>query len=211
MGQGQMEPMNFAQMKHNAGVWEEILGDPFVKRMARLCDYGIESYFSQIHTLLTNLNHQLANVHNPHLKQNFPDVCFAACHLNLDFAVSELHNDLLNVFFTMCVVWCCGPFNHKMGGHLILWELGIVIKFPSGCGFIFPSAAISHTNIPIGSDECRHSIAFFTAAGNLHFYHNGFMTDKEFKARASEKQRQAWDMYHKDLWRIGMDMLKPST
>ncbi|KIK58913.1 hypothetical protein GYMLUDRAFT_170450, partial [Collybiopsis luxurians FD-317 M1] len=141
---------------------------------------------------------------------NFDDICFAACHLNLGHAGTKTHNDLLNVFFAMCVIWCCGPFNHTQGGHIILWELGIVVEFPAGCGFIFPSAMISHGNIPISSNECCHSIAFFTAAGNLHYYCNGFTTDKVFKERVSKWQLQTVQSYRKELWNIGMDMLRES-
>lgn len=226
IGGGQQEPMNFCLSKHNAKIMGQVLDNTYVQRFARFVDRtsyplspflpptsfsgGTQVYFPQIHRLLTNLHHQLAGVNDPDLRQNFPGVSFAACHFNLGRARTELHNDLKNIFFAVCGVGAVGPYNYREGAHLILWELGIVVEFPPGCAFIFPSASISHANIPIGPDECRHSIAFFTAAGNLRYYHNGFMTDKEFKERASKEQRKAWDLYRKNLWKVGMDMLRES-
>ncbi|KAE9384834.1 hypothetical protein BT96DRAFT_960843 [Gymnopus androsaceus JB14] len=206
-GGGQQEPMNFAMSKHNAAILDKVLGDPYMQRFARFMDRGLQVFFPQIHRLLSNLHHHLST-NNPALKTIFPGVGFAACHLNLGRARTKLHNDLKNIFFAVCGVGAFGPFNHKTGAHLIMWELGIVVEFPSGCGFLFPSATVSHANVPIGPDESRHSAAFFTSSGNLRYFHNGFMTDKEFRARASTGQLEAWNAYRKGLWQTGTDMLK---
>ncbi|KAE9387549.1 hypothetical protein BT96DRAFT_738170, partial [Gymnopus androsaceus JB14] len=153
MGGGQQEPMNFLTSKHNAEVIDWVLEDQYMQHFACFMDCGTQAYFPQIHCLLSNLQWHLSEAHNPNLRKIFPGVCFAACHLNLGQVCTKLHNDLKNIFFAVCGVGAFGPFNHKTGGHLVLWELGIVIEFPSGCGFLFPSATIAHANIPISSDE----------------------------------------------------------
>ena len=128
--------------------------------------------------------------------------------MNMDKASTKPHNDFLNGFFTGCAVGAFGPYDYTRGGHLILWDLGLVVEFPPGCVIILPSALITHSNIPIGSGERRHSAAFFTAAGLLRWYHNGYMSDKEFMARASAQQLAGWKLYKKNLWKVGLEMMR---
>lgn len=130
--------------------------------------------------------------------------------MNMGKANTVPHTDHLNTFFTGCAVVSIGPpsaYDYKRGGHLILWDLGLVIEFPPGCVIILPSALITHSNIPIGPHERRHSATFFTAAGLLRWYVNGYMSDKEFVERASPMQLQAWKEQKANLWQTGLEIL----
>lgn len=82
------------------------------------------------------------------------------------------------------------------------------MEFPPGAGVIVPSASVVHSNVPIAADETRHSATFFTAAGILRWYFNGLMNNNEFLARASPSEIDAWNIYKKNLWQFGMDMLR---
>ncbi|KAJ3859381.1 hypothetical protein EV359DRAFT_22716, partial [Lentinula novae-zelandiae] len=97
-------------------------------------------------------------------------------------------------------------FDYKRGGQFIMWSLGIVVEFPPGAGILVPSASVTHANVPIGPEEHRHSVTFFTAAGILRWYFNGFMNDNQFLDQASEVQREDWTQYCTDLWKFGLDM-----
>lgn len=165
------------------------------------------AYFPKVHTLLTNLLDKIVGA-DDELRRNFPGCCYAAFHMNMNRAATKPHNDLLNGFFTGCGVCSFGPYDYTRGGHLILWDLGLVVEFPPGCVIILPSALITHSNIPIGPGETRHSATFFTAAGLLRWYHNGFMSDKEFTERAEGKQLEAWKAYKAGLWQVGLEMLR---
>jgi hypothetical protein len=142
------------------------------------------------------------------LKQNFPRNCYAASQFNFINSATENHLDFMNGFFLCCTIWNAGNFNPKLGGHLILWSLGIAVEFPPGAAIIVPSASVVHANIPIQAGERRHSATFFTAAGILQWYFNNFMNDNEFVARASVSELAAWRAYKGDLWKLGMEMLR---
>ncbi|KAF9058323.1 hypothetical protein BDP27DRAFT_1241515 [Rhodocollybia butyracea] len=95
-------------------------------------------------------------------------------------ADTDPHIDFMNGFFLCCSIWNRGCFNYKLGSHIIFYSLSVVVEFPPGAGIIVPSASVIHGNIPIGTDERRHSATFFTAAGILCWYFNNFMNDNEF-------------------------------
>ncbi|KAJ7697753.1 hypothetical protein B0H14DRAFT_3529203 [Mycena olivaceomarginata] len=50
-----------------------------------------------------------------------------------------------------------GDFDPDLGGHLILWDLRLVIRFPPGSTILLPSAIIRHSNTPIQAHEHRSS------------------------------------------------------
>ncbi|EEB87712.1 hypothetical protein MPER_14848, partial [Moniliophthora perniciosa FA553] len=50
------------------------------------------------------------------------------------------------------------PFNYKLGGHLVLYELGLVIQFPPPSSIAVPSAIVGHGNTTIGEGEERYSL-----------------------------------------------------
>ncbi|KAJ3886728.1 hypothetical protein GG344DRAFT_69418 [Lentinula edodes] len=58
------------------------------------------------------------------------------------------------------------------GGHLVLWDLGLVIRFPPGSTILFPSSLITHSTIPIQEGETRA---------------NGFQSDKDFLSTAGKE------------------------
>ncbi|KAJ3934381.1 MAG: hypothetical protein NXY57DRAFT_890251 [Lentinula lateritia] len=207
-GQGQLHPMNFAISKQNAPILQALTDAPEVERIARFIDHGVEVYFPKIHRLLTNLTEVLMGMGELHLKRPFKRCCYAASQLNFTRASTDPHLDFMNAFFLCCGIWNGGRFNYKAGGQLIMWSLGIVVEFPPGAGILVPSASVTHANIPIGPEEWRHSITFFTAAGILRWYCNGFMNDNEFLTRASDSQKKSWAQYRTDLWKFGLDMLR---
>lgn len=145
---------------------------------------------------------------NPGLKRLFAGCCYAACHFNLDRASTLIHADYWNVIFGMCGVYSSGPYDYKRSGHLIMWSLGIVVEFPPGCAILLPSAPVEHSNTPLAEGERRSSIAFFVSAGLARWYHNGYMSDKEYLNRASEQQKKAWMDYRDTLWELGMELWK---
>ncbi|KIO26893.1 hypothetical protein M407DRAFT_63542, partial [Tulasnella calospora MUT 4182] len=64
-----------------------------------------------------------------------------------------------------CAVKVLGPYDSKCGGHIVLHELGLVVEMPPGDTIFFPSAIISHETIPIGADERRYSLVWYSAGG----------------------------------------------
>lgn len=92
------------------------------------------------------------------------------------------HRDVLNDAGLVCVVNALGNFDHTKGGHLVLWELGLVLEFPVGCSIIIPSATITHSNCVIeGDNAARASFVQYLPGGILQYVENGFQTDGYLK------------------------------
>ncbi|KIO29006.1 hypothetical protein M407DRAFT_71161, partial [Tulasnella calospora MUT 4182] len=74
----------------------------------------------------------------------------------------------------LCAVKTLGRFNWKRGGHLILHKLGLIVEMRPGDVVFFPSAIISHENIPIGDSEKRYSLVWYSAGGLFHWQDANF-------------------------------------
>jgi hypothetical protein len=99
-----------------------------------------------------------------------------------------LHRDSQNIPFGLCAVTSAGRFNPKKGGHLVLWELGIALEFPSGSTILIPSATISHCNTAIQEGETRMSMTQCCAGGLVQY---GFNTKEDLKCTAEGRQKVA--------------------
>ncbi|KAL0070404.1 hypothetical protein AAF712_002235 [Marasmius tenuissimus] len=205
-GGGQTAPGNFAQSDVEQEIWEKVYAHPFYQRVLRYANHGMKVYYPKLERLYTNVKDKL-RVDNPSLSDPLPGCCFSACNLNLGRAVTLRHTDFLNLLFGQCAVLALGDFEYKKGGHLVLWDLGLVIEFPPGAMILLPSALLEHSNVSIAGDERRSSITFYSASGLFRWVTNGYMSDKEFKARASTKMRQRWDQHRANLWKVGVDLL----
>lgn len=115
------------------------------------------------------------------------------------------HTDQGNLAWGWCAVTALGKFNPDLGGHLILWDLGLVIRFPPGSTILLPSALITHSNTSIQEGEERSSIVHFTAGGLFRYVDNGCMTDKVFMETVyksmSASEKSQWHRDRRERWR----------
>jgi hypothetical protein len=119
------------------------------------------------------------------LTPNFRGSIFTAATFNLGpETVCFDHRDFANLSFGWCAITALGKFNHKLGGHLILWDLGMVLEFPPGSTILIPSAVLRHSNAMIGCGETRQSFTQYTAGGLFRWVDNGFKTSKDLIAQA---------------------------
>jgi hypothetical protein len=92
------------------------------------------------------------------------------------------------------------------GGHLILWDLGLVINFPSGSTVLIPSSVIRHSNTDIQEGETHYSFTQYAAGGLFRWVYNGFCSDKEFLVTAMMEQRDRRDADCTRQWEDGLGM-----
>jgi len=139
--------------------------------------------------------------HNPSLKRIFPTSVFSATSYNLGpRTICFKHIDFANLSFGMCAVTALGDFDPKKGGHLILWDCGLVIEFPPGSTILIPSATMAHSNAMVSFDERRYSFTQYTAGGLFRWVKNGFMKSEDLRSslspddllRRSEKDAKRW-------------------
>jgi hypothetical protein len=86
------------------------------------------------------------------------------------------HKDQGNLPFGLCAVTPFGSFDPDKGGHIILWELKLIIRFPPGSTVLIPSAIITHGNLPIQHNEERSSFTQYAAGSLFRWVDNGFQT-----------------------------------
>nr|GAT50650.1 predicted protein [Mycena chlorophos] len=83
---------------------------------------------------------------------------FPSCTFNFGpQTVTIPHLDLLNLAWGWCFITAFGNFDSNKGGHLILWDLKRVIRFPPGATIAIPLALLRHSNVSIQQDETRFS------------------------------------------------------
>ena len=90
--------------------------------------------------------------------------------------VSLRHADRGNYFAGGCHIHSGGLFDHKLGGHIILFDLKLVIEFPSGSDIIIPSSTLTHGNTPIQPGEWRVSFTQYCSGGLFRYMAYGFRT-----------------------------------
>lgn len=149
---------------------------------------------------------------NPLLRKNFANSIFPSITFNFGpNAICYPHVDFANVSFGWCVITALGHFNPRTGGHIVLWDLGLVIEFPPGSTILLPSAIIKHSNTSLSKGEIRYSITQYCAGGLLRWVYNNFRTDKSIEAdiKAGVYPAEAATQRLHDRrtrWRKGLDM-----
>ncbi|KAL0568690.1 hypothetical protein V5O48_013296 [Marasmius crinis-equi] len=218
-GGGQTKPSNLLpRVPKNSTVTKHLLNNPSVQAVVGYADYMFKANYTRLHSLYRNVNTVLVDK-DPSLKPAFGDKSvFAACHFNFHNVVTAPHRDYKNLVFGMCCVYATGDYDYREGGHLILWDLGLVIEFPPGTFIFLPSALLEHSNVCIREGERRSSMVLFSASGLFRWVHNGGMSDTKFEerlklARDRDDDEEAgqllkdWKAYKKSLPQVGLHFL----
>ncbi|KAF9549163.1 hypothetical protein CPC08DRAFT_648268 [Agrocybe pediades] len=203
-GNGPIEPIRLNNGKH-ADVVERLLENPDVKRLA---------HFQSAAYALWNPNvYQYTKIHMdeiyekmPHLPRNFPKSVYSNIAFNMGpQVVTAKHKDGLNLPFGWCAIHALGNFNPKVGGHLVLWELKLVIEFPPGSLILLPSATITHSNTEVSGGEVRLSMTQYSTGALFRYAHNNFMTEDVLAVKDPERHQEICEL--KSLrWKAGLSL-----
>ncbi|KIM35711.1 hypothetical protein M413DRAFT_58817, partial [Hebeloma cylindrosporum] len=128
--------------------------------------------------------------HNPRLIKNFARSAFPTAAFNFGNVRTFKHRDTQNCPFGWCGITALGKFDPRKGGHLILWELKLVIEFPPHSTILIPSAMITHSNTPVAKGDIRNSFTQYCAGGLLRYVNNGFMIDRVLHRKNPAKFRE---------------------
>ncbi|KAJ7223312.1 hypothetical protein GGX14DRAFT_351815, partial [Mycena pura] len=204
-GGGQQQPGNLRANATNSLIMESLVAHPAFIRIAgftaTLFNLWAPELCSYYHSTLTALKSW-----NPALHWNFPGSPFAACTWNFGAAVCALHLDFANLAWGWCAVTALGDFDPDYGGHLILWDWRLVIRFPPGSTIFIPSALIRHSNTRIRKFERRSSFVQYTAGSLFRWVDNQFMTNADFDVLASEEEQAARANRARTRWDQGLNM-----
>jgi hypothetical protein len=143
----------------------------------------------------------------PALNWSFVGSVFAACTFNFDpRAVTCAYFDFGNLAWGWCAITSLGWFDADQGGHLILWDVKLIICFPPGSTILMPSAIIRHSNIPVQPHEKHFSFVQYTAGGLFQWIRNGYMTDEDFLKNSMMVEKVSREKAAETRWEEGVQM-----
>ncbi|KAJ7081092.1 hypothetical protein C8R43DRAFT_965632 [Mycena crocata] len=205
-GGGQTEPGELVNNVANTVLTDELLAHEHFKRLARFANI-LFAMWAPLLFAFCKMQLVLLAAWKPSMRPNFVDSAFAACTFNFGpRAITAPHIDFANLAWGWCAITALGLFDPDRGGHLILWDLRLVIRFPPGATILIPSALIRHSNIPIHAHEHRCSFVQYSAGGLFRWVRNGFKTDEDFEASASAVDLAARETEKEGRWQQGMAM-----
>ncbi|KAG6905458.1 hypothetical protein DXG01_002553, partial [Tephrocybe rancida] len=115
-------------------------------------------------------------------------------------------SDTANLPFGLCAVTALGNFDATKGGHLVLWDLGLVIEFPPSSTILIPSAVIEHSNIPIQEHETRYSFTQYSSGGLFQWAEYGMQNNKDFFKGMLNEELQKVKSDDAQRWKFGLSL-----
>ncbi|KAJ7606444.1 hypothetical protein DFH06DRAFT_1347977 [Mycena polygramma] len=193
-GGGQTEPGELCNNVSNTRLTDGLLREPCFQRLAGFANCLFQTFAPMLFAFYQAQMGLIAHI-------------FAACTFNFGpHAITVPHLDFGNLAWGWCAITALGNFDPDVGGHLILWNLKLVIRFPPGSTILIPSAIIRHSNVPIRLHERRFSFTQYTAGGLFRWIRNGFRSDKAFNAGATSTEKAERAREAKTRWETGVGM-----
>ncbi|KAF7347991.1 hypothetical protein MSAN_01751200 [Mycena sanguinolenta] len=212
-GKGATTPAWLDNKKHT-DLATQLLAEPDIIRMANFASCVDKVVFAlwapRLYALYVKNNESLHS-HLPHLKRPFPQSVFACAAFNFGPRVCTFkQRDVCNLAFGWCAVQALGNFDATKGGHLILWDVKLVVEFPAGALILVPSATIAHSNVPVADSEERISFAQFSAGNLFRYVDNGFRTQEDLVAEDPAEYKRLMGL--KDSrWEEGLKLFSTVT
>ena len=142
----------------------------------------------------------------PSLRRIFPRSIFPTAAFNFGPNVWTFrHKDKFNCPFGMCAIQALGRFNPTRGGHIILWELKLIIEFPPASTILIPSATISHSNIPVADGDERASFTQYCPGGLFRYVDAGFRKEKDLRVQ-DPMLYEKLKVLRGGMWRLGLEL-----
>ncbi|KAJ3829000.1 hypothetical protein F5880DRAFT_1471503, partial [Lentinula raphanica] len=191
--------------KKNKGAIETLLSQKSIQRVVGFTHDMFKTFAHKPYMQYKETAEALQARH-PYLRPTSHKTPFAATTFNMGpHSFSPPHVDEGNNACGWCVVTALGPFDPDKGGHLVLWNMKLIIRFPPGASILFPSALVTHSNIPILPHEKRYSMVQYSAGGLFRWRYNGFQSDKAFWASATSSQLKKRERDRQLRWKSGLD------
>ena len=119
--------------------------------------------------------------HNYKLQRNFHNSVWSSMTINFSPRTCyKQHTDFNNLPFRICSIYGAGRYKSKEGGHLVLWEAGLVIEFPPGSTILIPSTILTHSNVSVPKGSTRYSVTQYTARGLFRWVDHGFQSKESY-------------------------------
>ncbi|KAJ3716835.1 hypothetical protein C8R42DRAFT_587622 [Lentinula raphanica] len=164
-GGGQEEAKELYQSDKDLELLDRIREMPCFQRLAGHASSAFRLWAPRLYSFYSEYMKNLLDM-MPHLSFNFENSIFACCTLNFGPTTTTVeHVDHMNYCYGWCAITALGNFNFQLGGHLVLWDLKLVVEVPPGWTMMIPSAFLRHSNTSLQPGETRFSLTQYTAAG----------------------------------------------
>ncbi|KAJ3779029.1 hypothetical protein FB446DRAFT_761512 [Lentinula raphanica] len=197
-GGGQQEPKRIYQNDKDLQLLNNICGMACFKRLACHASSAFQTWAPKLYQLYAGYMDRLQKLF-PDRYLNFSRSVFACCTLNFGPRTTTIeHLDHLNYIYGWCAITALGSFDFRSGGHLVLWDLEMVIEVPPGWTMLIPSSYLRHSNTAIAPEETRYSLTQYTAGGLFRVIDDEGHVRKHMsqaeKSAAEELQRERINM-----------------
>ncbi|KAJ7862693.1 hypothetical protein B0H13DRAFT_2354532 [Mycena leptocephala] len=204
-GQGQRIP-GWLDNKEYSNLADGLLASTNVKRLAGFADAAFALWAPRLYRYYHDYNAALHQRH-PDLRRPFGHSVFFCAAFNFGPNVWTFrHRDVLNLAFGWCTVQALGEFDPTKGGHLVLWDLNLVVEFPAGSLILLPSATLAHSNVPVARGEKRASFTQFSAGGIFRYVDNGCRTEEQLAEEDPEEHERLMAL-KASRWEMGLNLL----
>ncbi|KAF6745777.1 hypothetical protein DFP72DRAFT_1076922 [Ephemerocybe angulata] len=211
-GGGRVHPTNFSTRPAVRRVMATVTEHRVFKRLAWFMAAAMRTWSPELYQHMQNTVLAAQN-NNPRLRRPFKQSHWPALTVNFGPRTICLpHVDFLNFAAGWCGITALGDFDWKRGGHLVLWELKLVIEFPPGHTVLIPSALVTHSNINVADSETRYSFTQYAAGSLFRSVANGSKTNKALfeERKMTRAQTKAW-LESSTAWEDSVDMLRVWT
>ncbi|KAF8214561.1 hypothetical protein K438DRAFT_1562944, partial [Mycena galopus ATCC 62051] len=204
-GKGQNLPTWLHNKEYDA-LADGLLANCYIKRLAGFADCAFALWAPRLYA--DYCAHDAAlRARYPHLHRPFQASIFFCTAFNFGSNVWTFHHyDVLNLAFSWCAVQALGNFDATKGGHLVLWDLKLVVEFPAGALILLPSATIAHSNVPVQAGEEHTSFTQFSAGGIFRHIDNGFRTVEGLREEDPEGYERMMAL-RASHWKHGLGLL----
>ncbi|KAL1736325.1 hypothetical protein EV714DRAFT_198920 [Schizophyllum commune] len=205
-GGGQTRPMPVSQEASNVPILIALLTHIAFIRLAGFAT-GIIANWAPLLFAYYAKYCELLSSHVPDISFNFPTTVWAAVTINFGpRTISLRHRDYANLAWGWCPITALGRFDPDAGGHLILWDLRLVIRFPPGSTVAIPSGLLTHSNTAVGARETRYSVTQYTAGAIFRWVDQGYQTKDEAVRKMTAAERRDFDAREKGRFADGVNM-----
>src|ERR1700753_3538299 len=112
-----------------------------------------EDFAQELHSFCEKTLSELGE-RRPELRRPFHNTAFGSMTFNFGPVVcTQPHRDMMNLSWGWCSVTALGNYAHPKGGHLVLWDVGVVIQFPPIEPFLFHLLWWSTTTPPFSQGK----------------------------------------------------------
>ncbi|KAK7018524.1 hypothetical protein R3P38DRAFT_3200902 [Favolaschia claudopus] len=109
------------------------------------------------------------------------------------------------------ILTALGKYKSFHGGHVIFWQLGLVVQFPPGSSILLPAGLINYSFVKVDPDETRFSLLQWAGGGVRRFLDNGGRLDMDFAAKATPNEHSGREHRREVAHEIAIDAFPHSS